>query len=376
MRHNRQVTMLKEVLTNKKTLSREDIIFLLNLSEKGDLETLYEAAYAIKTRYVGKKVYFRGIIEFSNVCRKNCYYCGIRKDNKNLTRYSMSVDEIVESARWAYEAGYGSVVLQSGERKNKTFARFIEKAVKRIKQVSSGKLGITLSLGEQDEDTYKRWFHAGAHRYLLRIETSSEPLYRSLHPADHSFPERLKCLETLKAIGYQTGTGVMIGLPGQTMEDLADDILFFEKMDVAMIGMGPYLPHQDTPLYSDYSDKLPFDRTEDDLLALSLKMIAATRLYLKDVNIASTTALQAIAPTGREMGLLAGANIIMPNITDVQYRSLYQLYDNKPCINENSDTCVSCLSGRINSIGETIGYNEWGDSPHVREKHFNTGSQE
>jgi biotin synthase len=372
MRHNRQVTMLKEVLTNKKTLSREDIIFLLNLSEKGDLETLYEAAYAIKTRYVGKKVYFRGIIEFSNVCRKNCYYCGIRKDNKNLTRYSMGLDEIVESARWAYEAGYGSVVLQSGERKNKTFARFIEKAVKGIKKVSSGKLGITLSLGEQDEDTYKRWFDTGAHRYLLRIETSSEPLYRSLHPADHSFSERLKCLETLNALGYQTGTGVMIGLPGQTIENLADDILFFEKMDVAMIGMGPYLPHQDTPLYPEYSDKLPFDRTQDDLLALSLKMIAVTRLYLKDVNIASTTALQAIAPTGREMGLLAGANIIMPNITDVQYRSLYQLYDNKPCINENSDTCVICLSGRINSIGETIGYNEWGDSPHVREKHINT----
>jgi biotin synthase len=164
----------------------------------------------------------------------------------------------------------------------------------------------------------------------------------------------------------------MIGFPGQTTENLADDILFFEKMDVPMIGMGPYLPHQDTPLYAEYSDKLPFDRTQDDLLALSLKMIAATRLYLKDVNIASTTALQAIAPTGREMGLLAGANIIMPNITDVQYRSLYQLYDNKPCINENSDTCVSCLSGRINSIGETMGYNEWGDSPHVRREYFNT----
>jgi biotin synthase len=375
MRHNRQVMMLKEALANEKKLSRKDIIFLLSLSEKEDLETLYEAAYAIKARHVGKKVYFRGIIEFSNVCRKNCYYCGIRKDNRNLTRYSMSVDEIVESARWAHEAGYGSVVLQSGERKNKTFARFIEKAVNRIKQVSSGKLGITLSLGEQDEDTYQRWFHAGAHRYLLRIETSSEPLYCRLHPADHSFPERLKCLEILKALGYQTGTGVMIGLPGQTVEDLADDILFFEKMDVAMIGMGPYLPHQDTPLYSEYSDRLPFDRTEDDLLALSLKMISVTRLYLKDVNIASTTALQAIAPSGREMGLLAGANIIMPNITDVQYRSLYQLYDNKPCINENSDTCVSCLSNRITSIGETIGYNDWGDSPHVRKKHIVDDSQ-
>jgi biotin synthase len=374
MSNKRLNKILKEVLANERALSREDIIFLLSLSEKEDLEDLYEAAYAVKTRYVGKKVYFRGIIEFSNVCRKNCYYCGIRKDNRNLTRYSMSVDEMLESARWAYEAGYGSVVLQSGERENRTFTKFIETAVKGIKRVSSGKLGITLSLGEQNEDTYKRWFDAGAHRYLLRIETSSEPLYSSLHPADHSFPERLKCLETLNALGYQTGTGVMIGLPGQTVENLADDILFFKRMDVAMIGMGPYLPHQDTPLYSGYTDTFPFDGTKDDLLTLSLKMIATTRLYLKDVNIASTTALQAIAPTGREMGLLAGANIIMPNITEVQYRSLYQLYDNKPCINENSDTCVSCLSNRINSIGETIGYNEWGDSPHIRREHFNANS--
>jgi biotin synthase len=375
MRNDRLSKILKEALANERTLNREDIIFLLSLREKKDLEDLYQAAYTVKTRYVGKKVYFRGIIEFSNMCRKNCYYCGIRKDNQNLTRYSMSVDEILESARWAYEAGYGSVVLQSGERKNSAFTKFIEKAIKKIKQVSSGELGITLSLGEQDADTYKRWFDAGAHRYLLRIETTSTQLYRNLHPADHSFPERLKCLEMLNSIGYQLGTGVMIGLPGQTTENLADDILFFEKMDVAMIGMGPYLPHQDTPLYPEYSDRLPFDRTQEELLALSLKMIATTRLYLKDVNIASTTALQAMAPTGREMGLLAGANIIMPNITDVQYRSLYQLYDNKPCINENSETCVSCLSNRINSIGETIGYNEWGDSPHVRQKPFNVYSQ-
>jgi len=355
----------------QKRLTREDILFLLNLTGKKELEDLYEAAYAVKTRYVGKKVYFRGIIEFSNVCRKNCFYCGIRKDNQNLVRYSMGLDEIVESARWAWEAGYGSVVLQSGERKNRTFTAFIEKVVKRIKQVSSGELGITLSVGEQDEDTYRRWFDAGAHRYLIRIETSNEALYRRLHPADHSFSERLKSLEALKAVGYQTGTGVMIGLPGQTMEDLADDILFFEKMDVAMIGMGPYLPHGDTPLYGEGSS---LAITTEDLLDLSLKMIATTRIYLKDVNIASTTALQALVPTGREMGLLAGANIIMPNITDVQYRSLYQLYDNKPCINENSETCVSCLGTRINSIGETIGYREWGDSPHFKNKQSATGS--
>jgi len=179
----------------------------LDLTDKADVEKLFEAAYAVKARHVGKKVYFRGIIEFSNVCRKNCFYCGIRKDNQNLTRYSMGLNEIVESARWAYDAGYGSVILQSGERRGRAFTEFIEDAIKGIKEATSGGLGITLSVGEQDEQTYERWFGAGAHRYLLRIETSNEDLYRRLHPADHSFFKRLKCLETLSAIGYQTGTG-------------------------------------------------------------------------------------------------------------------------------------------------------------------------
>ncbi len=348
---------------SEKKLSGKDLLFLLNLTGKEEIEQLYKIAYTVKTRYVGKKVYFRGIIEFSNICRKNCYYCGIRRSNRKLTRYSMTSEEIVASAKWAYENGYGSVVLQSGERRNARFVRFIEDVIKEMKKISSDQLGITLSLGEQRPDTYKRWHDAGAHRYLMRIETSNESLYRKLHPVDHSFTERLKCLETLSAIGYQTGTGIMVGLPGQTMEDLADDILFFEKIDVAMIGMGPYLPHYDTPLYR---EGLSYGLSKEDLLDLSLKMIAVTRIYLKDVNIASTTALQAMAPTGREMGLMAGANIIMPNVTDVQYRSLYQLYDDKPCINENSDACLNCLGNRIHSIGETIGYNEWGDSPHFR----------
>jgi biotin synthase len=350
---------------SEKKLCKEDLLFLLGLNEKEEMKRLYETAYVVKTRFVGKKVYFRGIIEFSNICRKNCYYCGIRRGNRKLTRYSMTFDEIIESARWAYENGYGSVVLQSGERRDARFVRFIEDVIKEIKKISSDQLGITLSLGEQRADTYRRWWDAGAHRYLMRIETSNELLYRRLHPVDHSFDERLKSLAMLNTIGYQTGTGVMIGLPGQTMQDLADDILLFEKIDVAMIGMGPYLPHYDTPLYR---EGLSCGLSKEDLLNLTLKMIATTRIYLKDVNIASTTALQAMAPTGREMGLMAGANIIMPNVTDVQYRSLYQLYDDKPCINENSDACLNCLGNRIHSIGETIGYNEWGDSPHFRNR--------
>ncbi len=359
------MTKLETILDISHTLTRDDLIYLLGLTERDAMEKLFDRAYEAKTKYVGNKVYFRGIIEFSNICEKDCFYCGIRKSNRNVVRYRMSEEEILEGARFAYESNYGSVVLQSGERSDPVFAGFVERVVKAIKELSNGNLGITLSLGEQSDETYRRWFAAGAHRYLLRIETSNEALYGRLHPRDHSFRKRLECLGILAGIGYQVGTGVMIGLPGQTLEDLADDILFFEKMDIAMVGMGPYLVHKDTPLSSEISD---FEAIKERQLDLALKMIAVTRLYLKDVNIASTTALQALAPTGREMGLRAGANIIMPNITITRYRSSYQLYDNKPCLDENASFCRACLEQRIESVGESIGFNEWGDSPHFKKK--------
>ena len=351
------------MLDGSRELMRDDLIYLLDLEDRAAMERLFAKAYEVKLAEVGNKVYFRGIIEFSNICKKDCFYCGIRKSNRNVVRYRMGEDEIFEAARFALENDYGSVVLQSGEREDAPFVDFVERAVKGIKELSHGRLGITLSLGEQTEETYRRWFNAGAHRYLLRIETSNESLYKRLHPGDHSFERRLGCLNIMKAMGYQVGTGVMIGLPGQTTGDLADDVLFFKKMDVAMIGMGPYLVHKDTPLSSEISD---FDAVKDRQLDLALKMIAVTRLYLRDVNIASTTALQALTPTGREMGLRAGANIIMPNITLTKYRSSYQLYDNKPCLDENATFCRACLEQRIESVGEAIGYNEWGDSPHFR----------
>jgi len=206
-----------------------------------------------------------------------------------------------------------------------------------------------------------RWYDAGAHRYLLRIETSDPDLYSTLHPSDHDFEKRKACLYALKRIGYYVGTGIMIGLPGQTVENCADDILFFRDLDVDMIGMGPYIPHSDTPLGAS-CDMSGFDGSEQ--LEKALMMIAVTRIVLKDVNIASTTALQALNDLGREMGLKAGANIIMPNITDTRYRRGYQLYENKPCLDENASMCRGCLESRIQSIGETIGYREWGDSPH------------
>jgi biotin synthase len=232
--------------------------------------------------------------------------------------------------------------------------------LKKIHKKTNGNLRITLSLGEQNDDTYIRWFESGAQRYLIRIETSNRELYKKIHPIndDHNFISRRNALESLKKIGYQTGTGVMIGLPFQTIDDLADDLLFMKEFGIDMVGMGPYVEHHDTPLYA-FKDSLlpPIDR-----FYLALKMIAVLRLLIPDINIAAATALQAIDKMGREKALLAGANVIMPNITPAKYRDNYKLYDNKPCTNENADDCTPCLEARIAITGNEIGYGEWGDS--------------
>jgi len=338
----------------KDNIDKEKIIYLLSNSD----EELFLEAYKIKEKYVGKKVYLRGLIEFSNICKKNCYYCGIRRDNNKIKRYNMSDDEIIESALFAYNSGFGSIVLQSGERDD---SEFIERMINLLREIKkkAKDLGITLCVGEETEDTYKKFFDAGAHRYLLRIETSNRELYKKIHPEDHSFEKRINCIKNLKKIGYQTGTGVMIGLPFQTIEDLADDILFFVENNIDMIGMGPYIEHPDTPLANVKSKFSILERFE-----ITLRMIAISRLIMKDINIAATTALQALDPIGREKGLLAGANVIMPNITPAKYRENYKLYDGKPCINENSEECKNCLVKRIQTIGEEIGYNLPGDPIH------------
>jgi biotin synthase len=353
---------LKDTL-NKNKLSRDEIEFLLSLSNKADIQQLYERAYQVKCDNVSNQVYLRGIIEFSNICIKDCNYCGIRKSNKSVKRFQMSKEEIVNATIWAYKSNYGSVVLQSGERSDPEFIDFVEDVLKTIKVKTNHKIGITISLGEQTQETYQRWFDAGAHRYLLRIETSNPELYKSLHPADCSFETRVQSLAYLRDTGYQVGTGVMIGLPGQTFANLADDVIFFRDKDIDMIGMGPYIPHHDTPMAEEIDNY-----NNETQLELGLKMVAVTRIVLKDVNIAAATALQALKFDGREMGLKAGANIIMPNVSDTKYREAYQLYDNKPCIDENSSQCRSCLTQRVINTGESIGFDQWGDSPHFGKK--------
>jgi biotin synthase len=347
-------------------MTRADLVDILSAADPATIEHIRQEAEATLLRHCGNKVYYRGLIEFSNSCANDCCYCGIRAGNSGVKRYQLTKEQIVETALWCAGAGYGSVVLQSGERRDERFISFVEKTVSEIKTRSvSDKLprglGITLSAGEQTIETYRRFFAAGAHRYLLRIETTDPHLFAAIHPKHQKLDARIQALEDLKTAGFQVGTGVMIGLPGQTVEHLADDLLFFRKIDCAMIGMGPYITHADTTMALWPNAK---ERTPRERLDLALRMIAAARLLLKDVNIAAATALQAIDPQGREEGLRWGANIIMPQVTPVAVRKQYQLYDGKPCLDESAAACKECLARRIKSIGRDIGYDDWGDSRH------------
>ncbi|MFB6342443.1 [FeFe] hydrogenase H-cluster radical SAM maturase HydE [Saccharicrinis sp. FJH62] len=344
-------------------LTKEDIIALLKTEGK-DKKLLFETSSRIKKQYVDDKVYFRGLIEFSNVCDKNCFYCGIRKDNVKIKRYNLSDEEIVNAAVFAWKNRYASIVMQSGELTGSTFVNRIDKLLKTIHQRTNGELHVTLSCGEQNKETYRRWMESGAHRYLLRIESSNPELYKKLHPDDekHRFENRIKALKALQDTGYQTGTGVMIGLPFQTLEDLANDLLFMRDFDIDMVGMGPYIEHRDTPLYQ-YKDQL---LSVDERFQLTLKMVAILRIIMKDINIASATALQAIDKIGREKAIKIGANVIMPNITPGKYRDDYKLYENKPCTDENAEDCSNCLEARIALAENEVALGEWGDSLHFQ----------
>ncbi|MCE1197999.1 MAG: [FeFe] hydrogenase H-cluster radical SAM maturase HydE [Marinilabiliales bacterium] len=358
------MTAIGQILDNR-DFSEENLITLLKAEKEEGIELLQRAG-EMKRRQVGNKVYFRGLIELSNVCEKDCLYCGIRRSNEKVLRYNLTDREVLDAAAFAYRERYGSVVIQSGEVTNRAFADRIERLIREIKQLSNDQLGITLSFGEQSAETYQRWFEAGAHRYLLRIESSNPQLYAKLHPQDskHRFEDRIQALNLLKATGYQTGTGIMIGAPFQTYRDLANDLRFFQQFDTDMVGMGPFIAHDDTPFKGMAAEGL----TLADRFNLSLKMVAILRLMMPDLNIAATTALQAIDPLGREKAVNAGANIIMPNITPGSYRNNYLLYNNKPCTDEEPEQCTGCLDARLALTDSEIGYGEWGDSPHFRSR--------
>ena len=327
---------------------------------------LYSESKRIKNETIGNNVYLRGLIEISNICTKDCFYCGIRKSNTETARYALSDKEILDAADFAYTHHFGSIVLQGGERSDKAFVDRITRLLQEIKKNSNNELGVTLSLGEQTEDSYKRWKDAGAHRYLLRIETSNPELYAKIHPNNplHSHATRLRCLESLQRCGYQTGTGVMIGLPFQTITDLANDLLFLQSMDIDMVGMGPYLEHHATPLY-EYRHLL---LSLQERLRLSIHMVAALRILMPDINIAATTALQAIEPAGREKALEIGAKVVMPNITPTTNRTLYKLYENKPGTHEGAAESMRKLEESILKSGCKVAYGVWGDSRHFQSR--------
>ncbi len=359
---------LKTVLA-KPVLSDEDIVYLLGLTDKEECALLRDTAYNRTTELMGNNVYYRGLIEISNICTVNCRYCGIRRDNKTATRYEMDKDEIIAQAKWAAESGYGSICLQAGERRDPKFVDFVSDCLQEIHQKTvSDKLpnglGITLSLGEQSKEVIEKWAKASGNpnnlRYLARFETSNEKLFNELHNAsgkhEKDLKSRLKMLHELKEAGYQVGTGIMIGIPGQTLQDICDDIRMFQKVDADMIGMGPYL-------MSESADMVELGQMENEkLLQLTLNAIAVTRLVLGNINIASVTALQVLHPQGREMGIEYGCNVVMPNISPLKYRADYQLYDNKPCIEDDPTHCATCMEGRIRSRGRTVGWNLSGSS--------------
>jgi len=358
---------IREIL-DKEIFAREDIISLLQ-SEGEDRTLLFKKSAEIKEKYIGNKVWFRGLIEFSNICSKDCLYCGIRKGNTNLTRYNLSDEEILIAARFAHANRYGSIALQSGELESQFVTGRIENLLHKIKELSDGELGVTLSVGEQEPDVYKKWYDAGAHRYLLRVEATNQSLYNKIHPNDskHDFSHRLNCLKSLQDIGYQTGTGVMIGLPFQTMDDLAGDLLFMKNFNIDMCGMGPYIEHVDTPLIEHSGELMSLK----DRFDLTLKMIAIIRIMMRDINIVAATALQAIDSIGREKAVKIGANILMPNITPGKYRDSYKLYDNKPCTDDSAEDCQSCLEARVSLADAEVIYGEWGDSKHYSERRAN-----
>jgi biotin synthase len=333
-------------------MTRDEILQWLREEDEVRLEALWSLADRVRRENVGDAVHLRGLIELSSHCVRACGYCGLRAANRGLERYRMTEEEILGSAQSALAFGYGTVVLQAGEDPGIT-AEWMAGMVRRIKAETG--LAVTLSLGERPEADLRLWREAGANRYLLRFETSDPDLYRRIHPpAPGSPPHRVDLLKILARLGYEVGSGIMIGIPGQSFESLAADISLFRDLDLDMIGVGPYLPHPRTPLAA--GAPLAAGEQVPNTEAMTYKVIALTRLVRPDANIPSTTALATVnRATGRELGLQRGANVVMPNLTPARYRKLYEIYPSKACIMETPDDCHHCLMGRIRSIGRTVG---------------------
>lgn len=337
--------------------SDQDERFVISWLRERDstrLEELWRTADSVRSAHVGDAVHLRGLIEVSNICARQCLYCGLRAGNTRLARYRMGADEILDCARRAAELGYGTVVLQGGEDYGLS-SPWVEDVIRRIKQETP--LSVTLGLGERPEKDLAAWRGAGADRYFLRFETSDMDLYRQVHPSLPSrVSDRIELLRTLQAIGYETGSGIMIGIPGQTMSSLAGDILLFRSLDLDMIGVGPFIPHPETPLGTGVSprDDISWEQVPNTEVMVYI-VLALARIVCPDANIPSTTALAVLNPqAGYELGLMRGANVIMPNITPFRYRSRYDIYPGKAGASQSGVGDME-IPRRIEALGRTVG---------------------
>lgn len=342
-------------------LTRQEIESWLRETDRDRLRTLWRRADAARRSHVGDAVHLRGLIEFSNHCDRMCAYCGLRAGNREIRRYRLAAAEILQCAEQAVQLGYGTVVLQSGEDPG-VDAGWMAEVIRTIKEQTS--LAVTLSLGERSADELRQWRAAGADRYLLRFESSNPVLYRRIHPPRRRRDVgRLALLDELRRLGYEVGSGTMVGLPGQSWEDLTNDLELMRRLELDMIGVGPYLPHPATPLGRD-PDRWrlsPADQVPADAIT-TLKTIALARLLCPWANIPATTALATLDPVrGRERGLEAGANVIMPSVTPLNYRVDYEIYPNKACLRDGASACGRCVRARIEALGRTVGIGR-GDS--------------
>ncbi|MBP1751493.1 MAG: Radical domain protein [Geobacteraceae bacterium] len=336
-------------------MERNEIIRWLKTEDGASLDHLWQRADEVRLRNVGEEVYLRGLIEVSNICARNCGYCGIRADNHKIGRYRMTEDEIMSCVNLAVEFGYGTVVLQCGEdygiKKD-----WMSEIIRHIKKETD--LAITLSLGERSDEELAAWREAGADRYLLRFETSNRVLYDSIHPPLPGVPsDRIAMIGRIREIGFEVGSGIMVGIPGQTYADLAEDIELFRSLDLDMIGVGPYIPHAETPMgRSPGNLRAPEGEQVPNTELMAYKVVALTRLVCPQANIPSTTAIATLnRDKGRELGLSRGANIVMPNLTPLKYRAMYEIYPAKAAADETPEESRANIHRRILSIGRKIG---------------------
>ena len=337
-----EMQALADKLWCERNLSDEEFLAVLSCEDPGFDECLSAKARVVREQVYGKDVYLRGLVEFTNICKNNCKYCGIRCGNKNAERYRLSEEDILSCADSGHALGFRTIVLQGGEDPYFTDERMVS-IVKKLRERHPD-CAITLSIGERSKESYQKLFDAGANRYLLRHETADKDHYALLHPKEMSFENRMQCLRDLREIGYQVGCGMMVGSPGQTLSHLVKDLRFLQMFKPELVGIGPFIPHHAT----EYADE------PAGSVALTLRLLAIIRLLLPDVLLPATTALGTLDPLGREKGLLAGANVIMPNLSPTNVRGKYLLYDNKICTGDEAAECIRCMTLRVSKVGYRV----------------------